>query len=189
MVNILISNPINPDIRNIHHLSSILYSKFISQLCANIQDNGHAIIHASKTQTTKSFNNNLRIPGTDSPNTLRIPISFFLCPVPNRTTPNTPRNAIKFTQDGNVRITAKEKNGFIEFSITDMGVGIKPEDLKKLFRLDTEFSTRGTANEKGSGLGLILCKEFVERNNGKIYVESEKGKGTSFMFKLPATSN
>ena len=98
-------------------------------------------------------------------------------------------NAIKFTQNGNVRITAKDVNGFVEFSITDTGVGIKPKDIKKLFRLDKEFSTRGTANEKGSGLGLILCKEFVERNNGKIYVESEKGKGTSFMFKLPATSN
>ncbi len=75
----------------------------------------------------------------------------------------------------------------MEFSITDTGVGIKPEDIKKLFQLDKEFSTRGTSNEKGSGLGLILCKEFVERNNGKIYVESEKGKGTSFMFKLPKT--
>ena len=98
-------------------------------------------------------------------------------------------NAIKFTQNGSVRITTKEKNGFMEFSITDTGVGIKPEDLKKLFRLDTEFSTRGTANEKGSGLGLILCKEFIEKNHGEIYVESEKSKGTNFMFKLPNTKN
>ena len=96
-------------------------------------------------------------------------------------------NAIKFTQNGSVRITAKEKNGFMEFSIIDTGVGIKSEDLKKLFRLDTEFSTPGTAKEKGSGLGLILCKEFIEKNNGEIYVESEKGKGTSFMFKLPSS--
>jgi len=98
-------------------------------------------------------------------------------------------NAIKFTRDGNVRITAKDVNTFVECTITDTGVGIKPENIKKLFRLDTEFSTPGTANEKGSGLGLILCKEFVERNNGEIYVESEKGKGTGFMFKLPNAKN
>ena len=58
---------------------------------------------------------------------------------------------------------------------------------RKLFRLDTEFSTKGTANEKGSGLGLILCKEFIEKNHGEIYVESEKGKGTNFIFELPAS--
>ena len=98
-------------------------------------------------------------------------------------------NAIKFSQNCNVRITAKDANSFVKFSITDSGVGIKPEDIKKLFRLDTEFSTPGTAKEKGSGLGLILCKEFIEKNNGKIYVESEKGKGTSFMIKLPKTKN
>ncbi len=98
-------------------------------------------------------------------------------------------NAIKFTQNGNVRITAKDVNSFVEFLITDTGVGIKPEDMKKLFRLDTEFSTPGTANEKGSGLGLILCKEFIEKNHGEIFVESEEGKGTRFILKLPNTKN
>jgi len=96
-----------------------------------------------------------------------------------------PENVNAPVQYGNVRITAKDVNGFVEFSITDTGVGIKPKDIKKLFRLDTEFSIRGTANEKGSGLGLILCKEFIEKNHGKIFVESEMGKGTSFIFKLP----
>ena len=95
-------------------------------------------------------------------------------------------NAIKFTQNGDVKISAEDVNSFVKFSITDTGVGIKPEDIKKLFRLDKEFSTKGTANEKGSGLGLILCKEFIEKNNGEIYVKSEKGKGTSFILKLPA---
>jgi PAS domain S-box-containing protein len=98
-------------------------------------------------------------------------------------------NAIKFTQNGNVRITAKDVNSFVEFLITDTGVGIKPEDINKLFRLDTEFSTLGTANEKGSGLGLILCKEFIEKNHGEINVKSEEGKGTGFMLKLPNTKN
>ncbi len=98
-------------------------------------------------------------------------------------------NAIKFTDGGNVRIEAKDLDNFVEVTITDTGVGIKQENIEKLFRLEVEFSTRGTANEKGTGLGLILCKEFIEKNNGEIYVESEEGKGTSFVFKLPATGN
>ncbi|MBE9509296.1 MAG: PAS domain S-box protein [Bacteroidetes bacterium] len=105
----------------------------------------------------------------------------------NSVTRNLLSNAIKFTQNGDVRITAKDVNSFMECTITDTGVGMNPEDIKKLFRLDTEFSTPGTANEKGSGLGLILCKEFIEKNHGEIYIESKKGKGTSFMFKLPST--
>ncbi|MCK4639686.1 MAG: HAMP domain-containing histidine kinase, partial [Bacteroidales bacterium] len=74
---------------------------------------------------------------------------------------------------------------FIEITIADSGIGIKPEDIKKLFGIDIGFSTVGTDNEKGTGLGLILCKEFIEKNNGKIWVESELGKGSNFIFTLP----
>jgi signal transduction histidine kinase len=66
--------------------------------------------------------------------------------------------------------------------VKDSGVGIAPEVQKILFEKTTGYSTRGTANEKGTGLGLILCKEFVERIGGKIWLESELGKGSTFFF-------
>ena len=74
---------------------------------------------------------------------------------------------------------------FIEVSIADTGVGIKPEDISKLFRIDSHFSTRGTNNEEGTGLGLILCKEMIEKHKCKIRVESEYGNGTNFKFTIP----
>ena len=67
----------------------------------------------------------------------------------------------------------------------DTGIGIKAEDLEKLFKIEETISTRGTDNEKGTGLGLILCKDFIEKHNGKIWVESEVGKGSTFSFTIP----
>lgn len=94
-------------------------------------------------------------------------------------------NAIKFTEIGGlVSVDAKEKDGFIQIAVSDNGVGIAPEVQKILFEKTTGYSTRGTANEKGTGLGLILCKEFVERNGGTIWLESEVGKGSTFYFTL-----
>lgn len=95
-------------------------------------------------------------------------------------------NAIKFTTNGGkVSIYSKLVDGFHEFTIEDTGVGIKKEDIEKLFRIDTKISTTGTAMETGTGLGLILCREFLEKNGGEIFVESEVGKGTRFKFSLP----
>jgi predicted ATPase/signal transduction histidine kinase len=74
----------------------------------------------------------------------------------------------------------------IAVSIRDTGVGIKPEDVGKLFRTDVHHTTKGTANEKGSGFGLTMCQEMVRQNGGDIWVESELGKGTTFMFTVPA---
>jgi len=96
-------------------------------------------------------------------------------------------NAIKFTSEyGKIDIVTKEKNNFIEILVTDTGKGIPEEDIKKLFRIDQSYSTHGTQNEKGTGLGLILCKEFVEKNGGKIWVKSQLDKGSTFAFTLPA---
>jgi len=95
-------------------------------------------------------------------------------------------NAIKFTYF--------EKNIYIDFEqnetenliiIKDEGVGIKEENLSKLFKLTENVSTYGTANEKGSGLGLMLCKNFIDKHNGKIWVESVVNKGSEFKFTLP----
>lgn len=95
-------------------------------------------------------------------------------------------NAIKFTDNGGkVSVSAEEKNNFIEIHIKDTGVGISRDDISKLFRQDIYYSTTGTNKEKGTGLGLILCKDFIEQNGGEIFVESEVGKGSSFTFTLP----
>lgn len=97
-------------------------------------------------------------------------------------------NAIKFTPaGGEITIRCTQRDTELITSVSDTGVGMPPEIVAKLFRIDTKHSTKGTANEKGTGLGLILCKEFVEKNGGKIWVESEVGKGSTFYFSLPRT--
>ncbi|QHT65852.1 hypothetical protein GXP67_03805 [Rhodocytophaga rosea] len=95
-------------------------------------------------------------------------------------------NAIKFTNTGgHIKISASEKESAVEISVVDSGVGMKKESVERLFNLGTHFSSKGTANEPGSGLGLILCREFVEKNKGKIWAESEVNKGSTFTFSLP----
>lgn len=96
-------------------------------------------------------------------------------------------NAIKFTQDdGRIVLLSKTSNSHIYLSVSDNGIGISSDDLDKLFKLGQHFSTRGTAQEKGTGLGLILCKEFVEKNKGQIMIESTPQKGTKITVILPA---
>jgi signal transduction histidine kinase/ligand-binding sensor domain-containing protein len=95
-------------------------------------------------------------------------------------------NAIKFThKNGLVEVKAIIKDGNMEISVSDSGIGMTDETMAKLFRIDANLSTRGTENEKGTGLGLFLCKEFVEKHGGKIWAESESGKGSTFKFFIP----
>ena len=101
-------------------------------------------------------------------------------------------NAIKFTNGGGfIRISneAVANSRFVKFSVKDTGVGIKEDDLSKLFSVDSKFTSEGTAGEKGSGLGLSLVKEIIEKHGGTIEVESEYGKGTDFTFTLPIASS
>lgn len=97
-------------------------------------------------------------------------------------------NSIKFTEGpGLVTIGAEQINGNVEISVTDTGIGISDHDKERMFRIDGNISSRtGTRNEVGSGLGLILCREFVEKMGGNIRVDSEIGKGSRFTFTLPA---
>jgi len=96
-------------------------------------------------------------------------------------------NAIKFTGDGGkIVVSAKLNDNMVLVSVTDNGVGIPKEAISKLFRMESAISTNGTKNEKGTGLGLILCNEFIEKQYGRLWVESEPGKGSSFKFTLPA---
>lgn len=95
-------------------------------------------------------------------------------------------NAIKFTNDGgSINIYAEQNNSSVTISVSDNGIGIAPKIVSNLFDITQVYSTKGTADEKGTGLGILLCKEFVEKHGGKIWVESKLGKGSEFKFTLP----
>jgi signal transduction histidine kinase len=95
-------------------------------------------------------------------------------------------NAIKFTpKEGSISIYSQRLKDKVVITVKDSGVGMDQETLDNLFRIDQRNTTRGTDREKGSGLGLILCKEFVERNHGSLSVESKRGAGSMFSFTLP----
>jgi len=102
---------------------------------------------------------------------------------------NLINNAIKFTpENGLVEITAHQIDGHISVCVKDSGTGISDEDVRNLFQIDSTVKRKGTNNEDGSGLGLVLCKEFVHKNNGTIWVNSSLGEGSSFFFTVPAKS-
>jgi two-component system, sensor histidine kinase and response regulator len=97
-------------------------------------------------------------------------------------------NAIKFTREGGeIKITTKRLENTLQVSISDSGVGIPSEVIDDLFKPDKIVTTRGTSDEKGTGLGLKLCKDFIDKNSGKIWVESEIGKGATFHFTIPVS--
>ena len=109
---------------------------------------------------------------------------------------NLTTNALKFTlKGGKITISAKElsdievdsenESSFVEILVSDTGIGIKEENIDKLFKIDVHHTTLGTQKEKGTGLGLIMCQEMVENHGGKIWVESEYGKGTTVKFTMP----
>jgi two-component system sensor histidine kinase/response regulator len=100
---------------------------------------------------------------------------------------NLVSNAIKFTKEGGkVVIESNKIDNFIEVSVLDTGVGIPEENKKKIFEIDNNISTLGTNDEVGTGLGLIIVREFIEKNGGSIKVDSTEGVGTKFSFTIPA---
>jgi len=95
-------------------------------------------------------------------------------------------NAIKFTHlNGEIIIPIVKKEGEIIVSVDDNGVGMTQDKIDRIFQIDENYSTPGTQNEKGTGLGVIICKEFVEKHGGKIWVDSKVGIGSTFYFSLP----
>ncbi len=99
---------------------------------------------------------------------------------------NLMQNAVKFTQtDGEINISAKKGKKAVTVSVEDNGVGLSAENIRKLFRIDVKFSKPGTNKETGTGLGLLLCKEFIEKHGGRIWVSSKEGKGSKFSFSIP----
>jgi PAS domain S-box-containing protein len=104
---------------------------------------------------------------------------------------NLMSNALKFTPKGggHIEMSAKQENTTIEVAVSDTGIGIPKEDLSKLFRIDIRYSHAGTDGEEGTGLGLILCKELIEKNRGTMRAESTVGQGTTFRFTLPCPTH
>lgn len=103
---------------------------------------------------------------------------------------NLVNNAIKFTPEGGkIKIEYKEKDKDYELHIIDTGVGMTNETINKLFKIEEHTTTKGTNNEKGTGLGLMLCNEFVTKNGGTITVISEKGKGSDFILTFPKNND
>lgn len=99
---------------------------------------------------------------------------------------NLVSNSIKFTPNqGKITVSAEKYTEYIKVIVEDTGVGISPDKIEKLFRIGENMSSPGTNQEKGSGLGLILCKEFIDKHNGNIWVESIVGEGAKFIFTLP----
>jgi signal transduction histidine kinase len=99
-------------------------------------------------------------------------------------------NALKFTDSGGtITVSVRQDDTCINVSVADTGIGIDARHVPHLFQIDAKYQRKGTANEQGTGLGLILCKEFVERHGGEIRVKSDIGKGTTFTFSLPLPQN
>ncbi|MBK6608164.1 MAG: HAMP domain-containing histidine kinase [Leptospiraceae bacterium] len=142
----------------------------------------YLISHAIAITEGNAYNKNITIQSQLSEND----IVFADESLTNTILRNLLTNAIKFTHsNGKITISAKEKNDFFEISILDSGIGIDPANLQRIFILNSQSSKLGTNKEGGTGLGLILCKEFVEKQGGTIWVESELGKGSKFTFTLP----
>ena len=103
---------------------------------------------------------------------------------------NLINNAIKFSHRGGlVEVIIDEKDDFLEVMVSDEGIGISRENAEKIFRIDAKYKSPGTIGEKGTGLGLILCKDFVEKNGGRIWCESQEGSGAKFYFTIPASAD
>lgn len=105
---------------------------------------------------------------------------------------NLVSNALKFTptdQQGQVILTAEAEDELVRISVQDTGLGMTEEQMQNLFKPNLTVSVKGTDNEKGAGLGLVLCKRFVDLNHGQIYVDSKEGQGTTFSVLLPKATN
>jgi signal transduction histidine kinase len=99
---------------------------------------------------------------------------------------NLLNNAIKFSYPGGkIELSVEQKNDFYVVNVRDYGIGMNPETIENLFKIDKSVQRKGTSGETGTGLGLILCKEFVAKNDGEIWVESTQGEGSRFSFSLP----
>jgi signal transduction histidine kinase len=103
---------------------------------------------------------------------------------------NLAANAVKFTsRGGHISISAIPENGLVKISVQDTGIGMNPDQLDKLFNLVEQPNRMGTDGEPSTGLGLLICRDFIEKLGGSLLVESEEGIGSTFHFTLPAADD
>lgn len=192
--NDLTPEEIRDSFRNVYSSSQKLYNLILNLLeWSRLQTGRFEVdktaieVHNLVEEIKELYNENARMKNikieSDIPTGLNIYADRYMMETILR---NLVSNAIKFSSPGGkVKIEVAIRDIFAEISVADNGAGISPENCKKLFRIDEQYRTDGTAAEKGTGLGLILCKEFIEKNNGTIYVESEEGKGSRFWITVP----
>jgi len=143
-----------------------------TDICKNVHDHLNLAAHEKKIRIDCSINENLAV--------------FADVDMVKAVMRNLVSNSIKFTnQGGSINISSEQSDSIVTISVSDNGIGIDPEYLSKLFDITTVLTTCGTAKETGTGLGLLLCKEFVEKHDGRIWCESVVGKGSIFKFTLP----
>lgn len=188
------SNEIYENLVELHEASGNLYSLLENLLLWSKSQRGiltfnpekinlKSVINKKITNCTPAAKNKKIIIKSSISNDLNVFADIMML---NTVLINLLSNAIKFTDNnGEIKVEAKTKDKFIEISIRDNGVGINKTDINKLFAIDSNVLTMGTNKEEGSGLGLILCKEFIVQNGGSIKVESEEGKGSIFSFTIP----
>lgn len=143
-------------------------------------------VKAASDKVIESLKNQAEAKGITIVNNVEDDVAFADSSMAELVIRNLIANAIKFTRsEGEIIVSSKRSNNEIVVSVQDNGVGIPEESLKMLFQIDKRFTTYGTLKEKGTGLGLYLCKEFVTKNLGRIWVESSPGLGSKFSFSLP----
>ena len=181
------STPLNKSASNTFQLLDDLMAWSSVQMGRGINDKEVFILAEGISDTILSFTHDAGIKDvvilTDIENNLKVCADKFAVQTIMR---NLLGNALKFTpQNGTITVKARQKGEFTNISVTDTGTGIPVEKQERLFRLDSMSSSPGTEGEKGTGFGLLLCKDLVEKNGGNIGFRSEPGEGSTFFFNLP----
>ncbi|RXQ92252.1 PAS domain S-box protein [Ancylomarina salipaludis] len=181
-------------LKRIHHSAELIYNLLENLLTWSKSQRGLIEYSPSEFDLSVQIEENInlhRIPAEKKGLQLKTNLTESYMAYADRQMINTVlrnlvNNAVKFTASGKaVEVNVRREEKILEVEVRDEGVGISPENLEKLFRIDVKYKTVGTSGEKGTGLGLILCHEFVQKNYGAIWCESEIGKGTSFFFTIP----
>ncbi len=185
-------------VKKIHETNQHIYTLLENLLTWSKSQRGKLTVEASKFNLSKVVETNVNLVKLSAEKkniSLVVDIKDEICAFADREMVSTVlrnllTNAVKFTEAGKkVRIEVEETEALNRVSIIDEGVGIPAADLDRLFRIEDKIKTDGTAGEKGTGLGLIICKEFVEINGGSIEVSSEPGSGSTFTFTIARSEN